>query len=210
MKTIAVSIDFPEKHSRLTTFFRLPPGDPAVHRSATCTRSCALLCTYHRLVRDGDHRSLPQGLCTRSSAAYVRFYLRFAGYVGLAVDAYPPFSGTDNPDYPVHVTVPERPEHYSRLLALFRIIYIIPLGILVSILAIVFVDPRHSRLDHHHHHGPSAEVHRRPTSSSSSAGQRSCTALMFLSHRELLTTDYHPFRTVLDGELAVPCTRNPL
>jgi len=51
---------------------------------------------------------------------YVRFLLRADAYMTLAVDAYPPFNGTDKPDYPVHVIIGERKQHYSRLKTFFR------------------------------------------------------------------------------------------
>jgi hypothetical protein len=46
-----------------------------------------------------------------------------SAYLFLAVDAYPPFSGADDPSYPVRVHVAPPLEHYSRLKVFFRLIY---------------------------------------------------------------------------------------
>jgi hypothetical protein len=78
----------------------------------------------------------PAGLY-RFVAGYARFYTRFAAYLLLAVDTYPPFSGGEYLEYPVQVTIPVRKQKYSRLKALFRIIYIIPAYIVVLVLGIV-------------------------------------------------------------------------
>jgi TRAP-type uncharacterized transport system fused permease subunit len=76
-QSTVLTIDFPVRHSRLTTFFRFILAIP------------------------------------------------------------PPFDGGEHPEYPVHVTIPERKPQYSRLKALLRIFYLIPMAILVYVLMIV-------------------------------------------------------------------------
>lgn len=131
-----LAIDFAEKRSRLTTFFRLLLAIPVyiigyVYSILACI---AVIIAWFILLITARY---PQGLYD-FVAGFVRFYLRMAAYLFLAVDAYPPFGGADNPDYPVHVNIPPRKEHYSRLLVLLRIPYVIPLGIFVYILMIIF------------------------------------------------------------------------
>jgi hypothetical protein len=136
LNAIGISIDFPEKHSRLTTFFRLLLAIPLliINYIYEICAFIAVIITWIAMVITGHY---PKGLYNFVSG-YLRFYLRVIAYATLAVDAYPPFSGTDNPDYPVHVTIPERKDKYSRLKAFFRIIYIIPALIVVYVLGIVF------------------------------------------------------------------------
>ena len=137
MTTTAVSIDFPEKHSRLTTFFRLFLAIP-LEIFGYVYEILALICviiTWFVMIITGRY---PSGLYNFVSG-YVRFYGRFTGYLLLAVDTYPPFSGAEAPDYPVQVTIPERQAKYSRLKAFFRFFYVLPALILLYVLGIVLV-----------------------------------------------------------------------
>ncbi len=134
MNTTAVSIDFPDRHSRLTTLLRFFLGIPLyifayVYEIATLV--CVLI-TWVAMVVTGRY---PAGLY-RFVSGYLRFYMRLSAYLYLAVDAYPPFSGAEAPDYPVHVLIPARKDKYSRLKAFFRIIYVIPAYVVVAVLAI--------------------------------------------------------------------------
>lgn len=134
---LTISIDFPDRHSRLTTFLRLLLAIPLlvfayVYEIVTLI---AVIISWVALVITGTY---PAGLYAFVSG-YLRFYLRLVAYLYLAVDAYPPFSGGVYPDYPVHVTIPQRKAKYSRLKAFFRIVYIIPAYIVVAVLAIGLV-----------------------------------------------------------------------
>src|SRR5476649_2099605 len=137
MGTTAVTIDFPPAHSRLTTLFRLILAIPLlifayIYEIVTLI---AVLITWVVMVITGRY---PEGLYNFVSG-YVRFYGRYSGYVMLAVDVYPPFSGGPAPEYPVHVTIPERKASYSRLKAFFRIIYIIPAYLVILVLGVGLV-----------------------------------------------------------------------
>jgi hypothetical protein len=134
LSALSVSIAFPEKHSRLTTFFRLLLAIPLfifAYLYEILTLICVLI-TWVAMIFSGRY---PAGLY-RFVSGYVRFYMRMSGYILLAVDAYPPFSGGAAPDFPVQVTIPERKDKYSRLKAFFRFIYIIPAYIVVALLGI--------------------------------------------------------------------------
>jgi hypothetical protein len=131
----ALAIDFPPKHSRLTTFFRFILAIPLVlfiyvYEIVTLI---AVIIAWFALIITARY---PAGLY-RFVSGFLRYYIRFIAYFLLAVDAYPPFGGGEHPEYPVHVTIPEAKEKYSRLKALFRFIYLIPMAILVYILLIV-------------------------------------------------------------------------
>ena len=120
----ALTIDFPPKHSRLTTFFRFLLAIPLVifiyvYEIVTFI---AVVIAWFAIVITGRY---PAGLYNFVSG-FLRLYVRFVSYVFLAVDVYPPFGGGEYPDYPVHVTIPPRKAKYSRLKTLFRFIYIIP------------------------------------------------------------------------------------
>jgi hypothetical protein len=135
MGTTAVTIDFPATHSRLTTLFRLILMIPLlifgyVYELVTLL---AVLITWVAMVITGRY---PEGLYNFVSG-YVRFYGRYAGYILLAVDVYPPFGGGLAPEYPIQVMIPERKDHYSRLKAFFRFIYVIPALLIVTVLGIL-------------------------------------------------------------------------
>jgi hypothetical protein len=131
---LTISIDFPDRHSRLTTFFRLLLVIPLlifayVYEIVT---ALAVIVAWFAIVITGIY---PAGLYAFVSG-YVRFYLRLVGYLYLAVDLYPPFGGGAYPEYPVHVAIPERKAKYSRLKTFFRFIYILPAYLVVAVLAI--------------------------------------------------------------------------
>lgn len=137
MSTTAVSIDFPDKHSRLTTLFRLILAIPLlifayVYELITLL---AVMITWVVMIFTGRY---PAGFYNFVSG-FVRFYIRVVAYAYLLVDVYPPFGGGEAADYPVQVTIPERKEKYSRLLAFFRIIYVIPAYLVAAVLLTVFL-----------------------------------------------------------------------
>jgi hypothetical protein len=137
LTTTAISIDFPERHSRLTTLFRALLAIP-LYIFGYVYELLALICvllTWFVMVITARY---PGGLY-KFVSGYLRFYGRFSAYLLLAVDKYPPFSGREVADYPVQVTIPERKPKFSRLKAFFRLIYILPAYILVAVLGMVLV-----------------------------------------------------------------------
>jgi hypothetical protein len=134
-RTTAVSVDFPPKHSRLTTFFRWILVIPLLVFGYVyeIVAFLAVIITWFAMIVTGRY---PSGLYSFVSG-FVRFQLRMAAYMFLLVDVYPPFSGGEHPEYPVRITIPERKLKYSRLKAFFRFIYIIPAYIVVAVLVLV-------------------------------------------------------------------------
>jgi hypothetical protein len=134
-QSIALTIDFPPRRNRLTTFVRFILAIPLflfiyVYEIATFV---ALIIAWFALVITGRY---PDGLY-RFVSGFLRYYMRLVSYVLLAVDAYPPFGGGEYPEYPVHVTIPEPKPQYSRLKVLLRVFYVLPMAILVYVLMIV-------------------------------------------------------------------------
>lgn len=66
------------------------------------------------------------------NAGVVRFSIRTSAWIYLQTDAWPPFSLSDDPDYPVRVEIGPRPERQSRLKALFRWILVLPVALVLS------------------------------------------------------------------------------
>jgi hypothetical protein len=137
VNTTAITIDFPPRHSRLTTLVRFILVIPLAIFGYVygILAYLATIVAWFSLVITARY---PAGLYN-FVAGYARFNLRYATYLFLAVDTYPPFAGGEYPEYPVHVVIPERKAKYSRLKAFFRFIYIIPAYIVVVILGILLV-----------------------------------------------------------------------
>ena len=135
MSTVSLTINAPLKHSRLTTFFRYLLAIPLliVNYLYAIVAYVAVVIAWFAIVITGRY---PAGLYG-VAAGYLRFSTRAVAYMMLAVDAYPPFSGDEAPDYPVRVHIPARKERYSRLKTLFRIIYIIPAYVIVVVVGIL-------------------------------------------------------------------------
>jgi len=135
MSTPTLSIDFATHRSRLAALFRIVLAIPLViviyvYEIATLV---AVVIAWFALLITGRYPAALYGFVS----GFLRFYMRFACYFYLTTDAYPPISGGEAPDYPVHVSVPERRESYSRLLVLLRIPYLIPLGVGVYVLLLL-------------------------------------------------------------------------
>jgi len=69
-------------------------------------------------------------------AGYVRFTMRFTGYMYLITDEYPPFDGGEHPEYPVQVRIPPPPANLKRLTTGLRIFLLIPVWILLYVFSI--------------------------------------------------------------------------
>jgi hypothetical protein len=132
---MGISIQFPERHSRLTTLFRFILAIPLAIFGYGY-EILALICVLITWLAMSITGRYPSGLY-KFVSGYVRFYGRFVSYLMLAVDTYPPFSGGAALDYPVQVTIPERQPKYSRLKAFFRFIYVLPALIVVAVLGML-------------------------------------------------------------------------
>lgn len=135
MYPIQYEADYVERHSRLTTFFRLLTVIPAALLTMVYgfAASFALIAAWFAVVFTGRY---PEGLYN-FMAGFLRNSTRLNAYANLVTDAYPPFSGQPDDSYPVRVQIGPPKGEYSRLKALFRIILAIPAMIIAYALSIL-------------------------------------------------------------------------
>jgi hypothetical protein len=127
--------DYIEPRSRLTTFFRLLLVIPHLVVAAVWGIAVfvVVVIAWFALLITG---TWPAGMYD-FTAGFLRYYTRIHGYLFLLADPYPPFSGADEPGYPVRLHVgPAQPE-YDRLKVLLRIFYIIPAYLIVYVMNVV-------------------------------------------------------------------------
>jgi hypothetical protein len=132
---VTFEADYVEPRSRLTTFFRLLLAIPHYIVLALWGIGVffAVVIAWFALLFTGRW---PEGLYD-FTAGFLRYSTRVSGYTWLLVDPYPPFSGADEPSYPVRLHIgPPLPE-YNRLKVLLRIFYIIPAYLIVYVMNIV-------------------------------------------------------------------------
>jgi hypothetical protein len=132
---VTFEADYVAQRSRLTTFFRLLLAIP--HYILLCLYGIgvffAVVIAWFALLFTGRW---PQGLYD-FTAGFLRYFTRVNAYTWLLTDPYPPFTGAEEPSYPVRLNVgPPLPE-YNRLKVLLRIFYIIPAYLIVYVMNIV-------------------------------------------------------------------------
>jgi hypothetical protein len=66
------------------------------------------------------------------NAGLVRFSIRVSAWIYLQTDAWPPFSLSDDPNYPIRVNIAPAAVRQSRLKALFRWILVLPVALVLS------------------------------------------------------------------------------
>jgi Domain of unknown function (DUF4389) len=124
---VTFEVDYIERRSRLTTFFRFILIIPLViwlwfYEIAA---AIVLVIAWFAIVITGRY---PRALYD-FVAGFTRELARITAYGALLCDPYPPFAGGDDPSYPVRMQfVPL--EGYSRLKTFFRFILAIPIVIL--------------------------------------------------------------------------------
>lgn len=125
---VTFEADYAERRSRLSTFFRLILVIPVaiVLYIFGIVASFAIVIAWFAIVITGRY---PAGLY-KFVADFNRFLARVTAYAVLLTDSYPPFSGADDPSYPVRMQFAGPLEHYSRLKTFFRMILAIPIVIL--------------------------------------------------------------------------------
>lgn len=125
---VGFEMDYAVKRSRLATFFRGLLAIP--HIVLLYAYSIAFLfawvIAWFALLFTGRW---PDGLY-RFVGGYLRYITRVSAYLYLGTDAYPPFGGGEDPDYPVRVSIAPPLASYSRLKVFFRGIY----GILAMVI----------------------------------------------------------------------------
>ncbi len=127
--------DYVERHSRLTTFFRLILVIPWFV-VAIFWGLAAIVCVaiaWFAIVVTGRY---PQGLYDLVASA-LRFGTRLNGYCLLMTDAWPPFDGAEHPEYPVRALIAPPLAQYSRVKTFFRGILSIPLVIVLYLIQLL-------------------------------------------------------------------------
>jgi hypothetical protein len=125
---VTFEVDYVERRSRLSTFFRLILAIPLAIwlYLYAIVAFVAILIAWFAIVFTARY---PRGLYD-FVAGYTRFLTRVTAYISLLCDPYPAFGGADDPSYPVRLEFAGPLGQYSRLKTLFRIILAIPIVIL--------------------------------------------------------------------------------
>jgi Domain of unknown function (DUF4389) len=132
---VTFEADYHERQSRLTTFFRIILIIPVaiVLYVFGIVASVAILIAWFAIVITGRY---PKGLYT-FVADFNRFVARVTAYGVLLTDTYPPFSGADDPAYPVRMGFAGPLESYSRLKTFFRLLLAIPIMIMRYVMGLL-------------------------------------------------------------------------
>jgi hypothetical protein len=137
---VAFEMDYIERRSRLTTFFRYILAIPQVFFAVVYGIAfyVVLIIAWFALMFTARW---PDGLY-QFAGGFLRYITRLGAYLYLGVDPYPPFTGADDDSYPVRVHIAPPLERYSRVKVFFRPIYAIlamviryALGIVISVVA---------------------------------------------------------------------------
>jgi hypothetical protein len=132
---VTFEADYVERRNRLTTFFRLILMIPVaiVLYVFGIVASIAILIAWFAIVITGRY---PKGLYT-FVADFNRFLARVTAYGVLLTDAYPPFSGAEDPAYPVRMQFTGPLESYSRLKTFFRLLLAIPIMVMRYVMGLL-------------------------------------------------------------------------
>jgi hypothetical protein len=122
--SVTFEMDYTERRSRLTTFFRLILAIPhfIVLTLYSIAAGIVVIIAWFALLFTGRY---PQGMYD-FVAGFLRYSTYVYGYTFLATDVYPPFSGAPGAGYPVRLMIGRPKAQYSRAKVLFRIILAIP------------------------------------------------------------------------------------
>jgi hypothetical protein len=135
MYPVTYEVEYVEQRSRLSTFFRLILAIPwfIVQIFWGIVAIVCVVIAWFAIVFTGRY---PEGLYNGVSMA-LRFGTRMNGFALLMTDAFPPFGGEENPEYPVRLKIGPPLAEYSRVKTLFRIILIIPIVIVLYFVQLV-------------------------------------------------------------------------
>jgi hypothetical protein len=137
---VEFEMDFVERRSRLTTFFRSLLAIPHFFFAAVYGIAfyVVYIIAWFALMFTGRW---PAGLY-EFAGGFLRYITRLSAYLYLGVDAYPPFNGAPDDGYPVRVHIAPPLASYSRLKVFFRAWYAIlaiiiryAMGIVISAVA---------------------------------------------------------------------------
>lgn len=139
---VVFQMDYVERRSRLAAFFRLVLALPHFFFAALYAIGFYIVyvIAWFALMFTA---SWPAGLYEFMSG-FLRYITRLSAYLYLGVDQYPPFSGADDPSYPVRVAIAPSLARYSRVKVFFRFFYAIlaiviryAMGIVISFVAVL-------------------------------------------------------------------------
>ncbi len=130
------TVDYEEKRSRLTTFFRLITVIPHVIWLMLygIVASFAVIFAWFAIVFTAK---FPAGLYSFVEG-YLRYYARVVAYAYLATDKFPPFTGSRDEPYAANLDIGPALEKYSRWKTFFRGILIIPFYIVAYVFQIIY------------------------------------------------------------------------
>lgn len=137
---VTFQMDYVQRRSRLTTFFRYILAIP--HFVFAIFYAIAFYVVYIIAWFALLFTARWPGSLYGFMSGFLRYIARLSAYLYLGVDQYPPFSGAEDESYPVRVHIAPPLDHYSRLKVFFRGIYAIlamviryALGIVISFVA---------------------------------------------------------------------------
>lgn len=132
--TVSYAVAYEAKRSRLTTFFRYFMAIPhfVVLFFYAIAGLFAVIAAWFAIVITAKYPAGIYGFV----AGLQRYTARVSGYLYLLTDVYPPFNGSEDPAYPIQLAIGPPKEQYSRLLAFFRAILLIPVYIVTYLLGI--------------------------------------------------------------------------
>lgn len=139
---VTFEMDYVEQRSRVTTFFRYFLAIPQFIFAFFYMIAFFIVEIAAWFVLMFTAR-WPTGLY-EFSGGFLRYLTRVNAYVALGVDAYPPFNGNEDDNYPVRVHIAPPLDHYSRVKVFFRPLYAIvaiviryAMQIVISVVAFV-------------------------------------------------------------------------
>jgi hypothetical protein len=132
---VSFEVDYVERRSRLTAFFRLILTIPLaiVLYVFGILAYIAIVIAWFAIVISGHY---PKALYD-FAASFTRMLARVTAYAALLADPYPPFSGSPDSTYPVRMEFAGPLGQYSRLKTFFRLLIAIPIAIMRYVMNIL-------------------------------------------------------------------------
>lgn len=135
MHPVSFDLDYQEDRNRLTTFFRLLVAIPwliVAYLYQVAAYIAALIAWFVMLFTKRYPRPIYDFV-----SSYLRFAGRVGGFVLIATDAWPPFSGRSDPDHPVRIEVAPPQAEYSRAKTFFKLLLFFPQQLILQGLGFV-------------------------------------------------------------------------
>jgi hypothetical protein len=132
---VTFEVDYQERRSRLSTFFRLLLVIPVAIwlYILEIVLAIAVVIAWFAIVIAGRY---PRALYD-FVAGVTRMLARVTAYAALLTDAYPPFGLGHDPSYPVRMEFAGPLERYSRLKTFFRALLAIPIVVLRYVIGLL-------------------------------------------------------------------------